>query len=171
MNLDRQSRRVNRRQVLRLAATAGVSLAGLSQLVACSQPAPSAPATAAAGQPPAAAPTTAPAAAPTQAPAAAAPTQAPAVAPTAAAAQATGAPKRGGTLRAAVSALPTVIDPHKAAGQNEWSITQAMFNNLVRTNQKLEPVPELALSWDGSQDSKTWTFKLRPGVKFHHGRE
>ncbi len=46
-----------------------------------------------------------------------------------------------------------------------------MFNNLVRTNQKLEPVPELAESWEGTEDSKAWTFKLRKGVKFHHGRE
>jgi 4-phytase/acid phosphatase/peptide/nickel transport system substrate-binding protein len=40
---------------------------------------------------------------------------------------------------------------------------------LVTLDDKGEPQPKLALSWTHSDDFKTWTFKLRPGVKFHDG--
>ena len=46
-----------------------------------------------------------------------------------------------------------------------------MYNQLVRFDPDMNPVPELAESWEVERDGLTWTFKLRQGVKFHDGQE
>ena len=50
-------------------------------------------------------------------------------------------------------------------------IDPLFYNRLVEWgfDGKLEPA--LAESWTTSADGKTWTFKLRRGVKFHNGRD
>jgi peptide/nickel transport system substrate-binding protein len=45
----------------------------------------------------------------------------------------------------------------------------ALFDTLTTLDDKGEAAPKLALSWSHSDDFKTWTFKLRPGVKFQDG--
>ncbi|GAA4078027.1 ABC transporter substrate-binding protein [Nonomuraea soli] len=49
------------------------------------------------------------------------------------------------------------------------------FQNIYETLTLWNPVskkaaPRLATSWKASTDGKTWSFKLRPGVRFHTGR-
>ena len=39
-----------------------------------------------------------------------------------------------------------------------------MFNGLVRVNDQLEIVPDLAESWEVSGDGLIWTFHLRKGI-------
>jgi peptide/nickel transport system substrate-binding protein len=81
------------------------------------------------------------------------------------------APKRGGVLKLAVSSAARRLDPAIHGSNEEFIISQAIYNNLVRVDPKLNPQPELATDWKVSQDGRTWTFNLRRGVKFHHGRE
>ena len=45
----------------------------------------------------------------------------------------------------------------------------ALFDTLTTLDDKGNAQPKLALSWSHSDDYKSWTFKLRPGVKFHDG--
>lgn len=44
-----------------------------------------------------------------------------------------------------------------------------LFETLTRLGDDGKPIPGLALSWSASPDFKTWTYKLRPGVKFQDG--
>lgn len=80
-------------------------------------------------------------------------------------------PRRGGTLRIAFPGSPKRLDPAIMTVNEEYNATLAVYNNLVRVDPKLRPQPELATSWKSSDDLKTWTFELRQGVKFHHGKD
>src|SRR5688572_32070895 len=78
-------------------------------------------------------------------------------------------PKRGGVLRWAGPAGVPHFDVHQGAAR---AVLCHMYNNLVRFNpvDGLKTIiPDLAESWKVSPDAKTYTFKLRDGVKFHDG--
>ena len=45
-----------------------------------------------------------------------------------------------------------------------------IYESLTGYDEKTNIVPCLAQSWDISNDGKTYTFKLRPNVKFHNGQ-
>jgi len=120
------------------------------------------PAASAAASPVAAAPTTAAAsaAAPTTAAASA-------VSPTAASAAAsTGA--TGGQLNV-VWTKPATIHPLFSTAGIEQGVEQQMFGALVRINDKLEPIPDLAEKIDTSPDAKVYTFTLKKGLTFSDG--
>ena len=50
-------------------------------------------------------------------------------------------------------------------------MAQQVFDGLVQFDANLNVVPCIAKSWQASYDGLVWTFHLRQGVKFHHGRE
>src|SRR6476660_6733714 len=78
--------------------------------------------------------------------------------------------KYGGLLRVSVTFGLSTINPIMHISGAEWMATKWMYNNLTRLNAKREPVPDLAESWTAGDGAKVWTFKLRQGVRFHHGR-
>jgi peptide/nickel transport system substrate-binding protein len=80
-------------------------------------------------------------------------------------------PRQGGVLKMAYASSPRTIDPALTVQADEYMITQGIYDNLVRTDEKLQPQPQLALRWTADEQARVWTFTLRPGVKFHHGRE
>lgn len=77
----------------------------------------------------------------------------------------------GGVLRIAMSANLRALDPAKTTTGEEFMHAVFVFNGLTRMKEDQSVAPELAESWTFSPDLKTWEFKLRRGVKFHHGRE
>jgi len=46
-----------------------------------------------------------------------------------------------------------------------------LFSGLVRLDDNLEPVPDIAQRWRVSDDGRTYTFYLRQDVSFHNGKE
>jgi len=50
-------------------------------------------------------------------------------------------------------------------------ISEQLYDGLVRLDKNFNIVPALAQYWEISQDGKKYTFHLRKGVRFHHGKE
>jgi len=81
-------------------------------------------------------------------------------------------PKRGGSITVAVSNEPDTLDIHKTGMAVANQIVGNLGASLVTQDpETLEFQPYLAESWEVSEDGKTWTFKIRTGVKFHDGTE
>jgi ABC-type transport system substrate-binding protein len=66
---------------------------------------------------------------------------------------------------------PETLDPVRISDVYSRSVAQQIFDGLVQFDQTLTIRPALAEFWRASRDGLTWTFDLRKGVKFHHGRE
>ena len=49
-------------------------------------------------------------------------------------------------------------------------INGSLHDRLNDLDDTLAPVPRLATGWSASSDGLAWTFDLRRGVKFHHGK-
>ncbi len=74
------------------------------------------------------------------------------------------------SLRIPVAVNPSSLDPVKIVDVYESGVAERIFSTLVRHGPKLEILPDLAASWQVSEDGKTYTFKLRPDVRFHNNR-
>ena len=144
---------LDRRRFLRLVAM-GASVSTLAGIIAACRQAP-APAPAAS----------------TQAPAAPAPTfvsrtvgGTPAVvaAPTAAAFV-------DRPFLAALNREPDNLDVHDTTFNASLGVDKCLYEGMVGLDERMQIVNQLADSWEPSADAKTFTFKLKPGVKFHDG--
>lgn len=62
------------------------------------------------------------------------------------------------------------LDPQAIEDGESVNVVTQIFDTLVAFEAKGTRVePALATSWTSSSDGKTWTFRLRGGVKFHDG--
>jgi peptide/nickel transport system substrate-binding protein len=80
--------------------------------------------------------------------------------------------KRGGVLRYGILSAPAHFDVHQSGTVSNIGTQGAMYDNLIRRNpldSGQTIIPDLAHSWEVAPDSKTYTFFLRRGVKFHDG--
>ena len=73
------------------------------------------------------------------------------------------------TLRIGLAEDPDVLDPTLARTYVGRIVFAALCDKLFDIDDKLNIVPQLALSHETTEDGKTVTIKLRQGVKFHDG--
>jgi ABC-type transport system substrate-binding protein len=74
------------------------------------------------------------------------------------------------TLRFAVAADAGTLDPAQAYASSDLQLAQNLFDGLVRTDDALNVVPDLAAALPTiSADQLTYTFRLRPGLTFSNG--
>jgi ABC-type transport system substrate-binding protein len=66
---------------------------------------------------------------------------------------------------------PTTLDPALITDVQGGGIAAKLFNGLVRFDEKLAVVPDIARSWTISADHLTYTFHLRSDVRFSNGRK
>ena len=66
---------------------------------------------------------------------------------------------------------PSTLDPALCVDATSGGYIVEIFSGLVTLNSDLEVIPDIAQSWDISGDGTTYTFHLRDGVRFHHGKE
>src|SRR5881409_3088437 len=90
---------------------------------------------------------------------------------TPAAVQAADTPRRGGVLLAVIGADPPSLDPHQESTFATLQLVAPLYSTLVQTDPYAYPkiIGDAASEWKISADALTYTFKIRPGIRFHDG--
>ena len=73
------------------------------------------------------------------------------------------------TLRIGLAEDPDILDPTLGRTYVGRIVFASLCDKLFDIDEKLNIVPQLALSQETSADGKEVTIRLRPGVKFHDG--
>jgi peptide/nickel transport system substrate-binding protein len=78
-------------------------------------------------------------------------------------------PHYGGTLRVAMHEAPQSLDPLSLAQVGAPHISRLLFDTLVALDDRGQPQPALATSWQAEPGNQRWRFTLRAGVLFSDG--
>ena len=89
-------------------------------------------------------------------------------APSGGSSSAAGAP--GAVIKAGIVTPTGAINPVTVADQGGLDMLGQTGEYLCLSTQTLTLKPVLATSWTPNSKSDVWTFKIRPGVKFHNGQ-
>lgn len=81
-------------------------------------------------------------------------------------------PEFGGRMRIGwyTHSAADTLDPNRLGTSLDFLRAYQVCSTLVRYNREGESEPDLAESWEVSEDARTWRFKLRSGVEFHNGK-
>ena len=77
---------------------------------------------------------------------------------------------RGGTFHAIINPEPPILVLGISSNTPTQTVGGKIWSGLFTYSHDLEPIPNLAESYEISADGKSYTFKLRKGVKWHDGK-
>ena len=88
-----------------------------------------------------------------------------------AAVRAADTPRHGGILLAVIGADPPSLDPHQESTFATMQLVAPLYSTLLQTDPYAYPkiIGDVASEWKISPDGLTYTFKVRPGIRFHDG--
>jgi peptide/nickel transport system substrate-binding protein len=80
-------------------------------------------------------------------------------------------PRRGGVLMAVIGADAPSLDPHQETTFANLQLVAPLYSTLLQIDPYNYPkvIGDVASEWKISGDGLTYTFKIRPGIKFHDG--
>ena len=81
------------------------------------------------------------------------------------------AKKRNDTIIVGTSAPVGQFNSAYASDASDLQVIGLIFTPLLNNDEKGNPIPNVADKWDISEDKKTYTFKLKEGIKFSNGDE
>lgn len=76
---------------------------------------------------------------------------------------------RGGNLTVRLVADVPELRPWQPRSRGEEQIIGLLYSGLMRLDDRLRPVPDLAERWETTPDGRTLTFTLRSGLTWHDG--
>lgn len=78
---------------------------------------------------------------------------------------------RGGVLRMIVDPEPSILCSLSSTSGGDIIVSGKMTEGLCWYDFDMNPQPQLAVEWSMTDDGKEYTFKLRPNVKWHDGKD
>jgi peptide/nickel transport system substrate-binding protein len=80
-------------------------------------------------------------------------------------------PRRGGVLLAVIGADAPGLDPHQESTFATLQPVAPLYSTLLQIDPYSYPniIGDVASEWTISPDGLTYTFKIRPGIRFHDG--
>ncbi len=80
-------------------------------------------------------------------------------------------PRTGGVLKVAMIGEPPTLDLHTTTAVITQQIMWHVFETLYTYDKQYNPIPLLVEGHTVTDSGRTYTFRLRRGVKFHNGRD